>query len=804
LEGFLDELPLAVIVPRHNKKEHMKQKLLLSFLIFSFITNSFGQKLSLSDLTSLCNKKNWEDVNQFMLIKGWTYYNSEQGSDDKYNTITWSYNKEDYSDKAQGWFYLYTFDNYPNKISYSIFNKTSYLLIQNSLVANGFKLIDSEIEDKRVISTYSNLGYTLKISNSKRTDEDWSERSVTAYSVTLIKKAGIYDSENGKKIDYYDNDVIKAEYTLLNGKINGLLKLYDEFGNLQKTTNFNNGVANGRVVEYKENGEKNAEYIISDDTKNGLLTFYENNKISYTTNFVNDLKNGQHTSYYYNEDDEKLFLKEYGQYIKDKKNGPWKTFYVDGKVEKLTTYTNYLNDVLNGDFQEIKNDSLIIGNYRNDLLNGSYKIYRDLKKILIGGIINTNPNELILVTQGQYSEGRKTGNWKNYDLSKSILNEGNYYEDFKDGEWKNYYPSFIKEDNTKETFSNELYLIENYSNGKLNGKSTRFSNFEDEEYACNETDENGNKIDTCKRKIYVKINEISNFKNNELNGQYELRDSINRIIVKGEFLNDLKNGEFIEKFAEKDSTNTIVFATEKGKYIDGKRSGTWYQYFKENNIIQIINYKNGLFDGENIVFDDAQNPSVIRLYRNDQIISIKRFDLTKNKIQREIKIIQNNGDNVLCNKIEYTENSIISEDFWMKRDGSEVEFEIEFYTKANSQNEDYLYKNGEYILSNLKEEKLIVGNYIKNKKNGLWTYFYYDQNVKIDENYLNNEKNDEVYYKIDGTSFSGEFESIDNEKNIKEIRKIKDGLRNGKTTIIDLKTNKTINKESYKNGKLKE
>ena len=276
----------------------MRQKLILSFLTFLFISNIFGQKLTLTDLTSLCNKKNWEDVNQFMLIKGWTYYNSEEGSDDKYNTITWSYNKEDYSDKAQGWFYLYTFDNYPNKISYSIFNKTSYLLIQNSLVANGFKLIDSAIEDEKVVSTYSNLGYTLKISNSKRTDEDWSDRSLTAYSVTLIKKAGIYDSQNGKKIDYYDNDVIKAEYTLLNGKINGLLKLYDEFGNLQKTSNFANGVANGKVVEYKENGEKNAEYTVSNDTKNGLLTFYENNKISYTTTFLKDIKNGQHTNYY--------------------------------------------------------------------------------------------------------------------------------------------------------------------------------------------------------------------------------------------------------------------------------------------------------------------------------------------------------------------------------------------------------------------------------------------------------------------------------------------------------------------------
>ena len=37
----------------------------------------------------------------------------------------------------------------------------------------------------------------------------------------------------------------------------------------------------------------------------------------------------------------------------------------------------------------------------------------------------------------------------------------------------------------------------------------------------------------------------------------------------------------------------------------------------------------------------------------------------------------------------------------------------------------------------------------------------------------------------------------------KEKRKIKDGLRNGKTVYIDTKTKKTIKKESYKNGELK-
>lgn len=67
-----------------------------------FYSNIYSQKLTLTDLTSLCSKKNWEDVNQTLLAKKWTYYDSEKGSTLKYNTITWSFNKDYYSDKKTG------------------------------------------------------------------------------------------------------------------------------------------------------------------------------------------------------------------------------------------------------------------------------------------------------------------------------------------------------------------------------------------------------------------------------------------------------------------------------------------------------------------------------------------------------------------------------------------------------------------------------------------------------------------------------------------------------------------------------
>jgi hypothetical protein len=76
----------------------MQKRITLIILTLIISSNLFGQKLSLTDLTNLCNKKNWQDVNQFMLLKGWTYCNSEEGDTEKYNTITWSFNKEDYKE----------------------------------------------------------------------------------------------------------------------------------------------------------------------------------------------------------------------------------------------------------------------------------------------------------------------------------------------------------------------------------------------------------------------------------------------------------------------------------------------------------------------------------------------------------------------------------------------------------------------------------------------------------------------------------------------------------------------------------
>lgn len=787
-----------------------KITLTISLTLFTCLS-IFGQKLTLTDLTSLCSKKNWEDVNQSLLAKKWTYYDSEKGNTYKYNTITWSFNKDYYSEKAQAWFYLYTYEGYPNKISYSVFNKESYSIIQNSIASAGFKLVNSEIEDNEIISTYDNANYTLKVSTEKRdksNDYSWESKSLTAYNFTLIKKAGIYDPDNGKKTDYYFDGTVKAEYTLINGKINGTLKVYNENGTIKRTGNYTNDLENGLFKEYDESGNLDAEYIMLNGKKNGVLKIYEDGKLSYSNTFKDDSKNGQHIEYYYNDETGKLQLKQIGDYLNDEKNGTWKLFFIEeDNTERLLKFENYIRDTKSGLFQDIKGDSLIVGSYKNDELHGEYKVYRDFVKSLFGGVIRTDISKLILINEGSYYEGLKSGYWRNYDLTGTLRSEGRFSSGQETGEWKHYYTNYTNDKGESESYAKQLFLIQNYSSGKLDGKATRYSYLYEEEYPCSEINENKNPLDTCIRYVYQKVFETTFYKNNKLNGPFELRDSINGIIAKGNFKDDLRDGEWLQRYSDKDINNEIYFTYQKGNYIKDKREGKWVQYYIEGKISETFNYRNGELHGEYITWNNLNKPREKKQFNYGKLTELITYDSLGVNPKNKYEIFDEKDSSYKCRKTEYYEdNTSASQEYWVKKE-EEIDplfFEITFALSVSKYSDGTKgYKDGDFKLINSNNQPFITGKYYKEDKIGLWTFYYYDQNVKIESNFAQDKQTDEKYLTLNGASFSGEFVYYDDENGIKEERKIKDGLRNGRTTYIDTKTKKTIKKENYKNGELK-
>lgn len=789
----------------------MKVLKIKAILIFTFIICqiSFAQKLTLNDIENICNKANWENVNQFLMNKNWEYYESEKGNSDKYSTITWSYNKS-YDDKSEAWFYLYTYEGYPNKISYSVFNKPSYVAIQKSLNSKGYKLDKSEIEDNELISTYSNRKFILKITTEKRdkSKSSYYDESLTAYRFLLIKKSSVYDPDNGKKTDYYYGNVKNAEYTLSNGKMNGALKVYHENGQLKKTGYYQNGLAKGKFIEYDEDGNKSYEYTMLNDMKNGVLKAFDSDRISYTLSYKNDKKNGKKIKYYYDEESGKLNFKKTGSYLNDKKDGAWKLIYLDEESkEKTLTIQNYSEGLKNGFSQEIQGDTLIRTNYVNGKLKGNYNLYRDINKMFFGGVINTDTTELILFSQGKFINDKKSGYWKNYSVTKSLTSEGVYINGAKKGEWKYYYSKYTDSKNDKPLpYSEKLFLIENFENGKLNGLSKRFSYLNKEKYSCDVLDENNQPVDSCFRMVQEKVFEKLVYKDDKLHGPYELKDSLNTLVSKGNYKNELRSGHWIQRYTNNENKDKPYSYYQEGSYVNGKREGKWILYYKKGVINKSFHYSNDKLNGAFKEWYNDGKLKEIKQFSYGVFKELVTYDSLGNHPKRKFEIFEESSYKIKCRLTNYYPEGKTSQVYWVKKENEQINhhwFELSFMLDLRSNNDSNIYKDGEFKVFNSDDKPIIIGNYYKENRIGKWTYNYDQQRVKLEINYDENMILNEKYFTTDGNLFSGDFTYNNDDGKVKEVRSIKNGLRNGKTVFIDIATGDVIKKIKYKEGKIK-
>lgn len=791
-----------------------------------------------------------------MLKKGWEYHSSNKGSSTEYNTITWSYNKNLYDDKAEAWFYLFTYEGFPNKISYSVFNQPSYTIIYNSLAAKGYKRIDGDIEDDKIINKYSSSHFLLEISTQKReSDYSYNNSSVTAYSFQLIKKAGVYDPDNGLKKDYwYDGDNIKAEYTLKNGKLNGKFisyyyngnkkkegtylngeenglfkeysedgkldfeyhmksgefngsfKVYYETGILKKSGNFLNGKKNGSFIEYDEAENIIATYTMRNDQLDGIFYYYTKGKITKEEEYKNGILQGLYKEFLYDENDT-LILKQEGQYINEQKNGLWQLFYVKDGENRLLRSEIFLNGVKNGKFQDVSGDSLIIGSYKNDKLNGDYYIYRDFAKLFLGTVINTDTSDLNLAVKGSYKNGLKSGYWEYYYLSGNHpIRTGFYSDDKKTGKWSYYYPQYVDEENKPLPYSGKLYLTENYENDKKNGLQIRYSYIDKIKYPCDTIIYN-QYHDTCINNIYKKVYQSFTYKNDVLYGACIVKDSANITTFKGNFSNGKKDGFWIESHTSTSIDNKPFYIFEEGNYLNGKRNGEWKEYAQKNYIWNVYNYTNGKLNGKYTNYLKNGNPCKIKYFKNGKLEKLVNYDTLGINIIQTYEILEEDDYSMKVRKTEFNPDSKISLVYFIKKDKPKLDhnfFEIMFNLKTgkNSDGKDG-YPDGMFQYYDNKGNILVEGKLYKKDRVGIWKFYYPDQNVRVEIEYSNNELLSENYF-INGTNnlYKGEFIYIDNETGIKEVRKIKNGLRNGKTTYYNVEGNK-IKTEKYKDGKLK-
>ena len=99
-------------------------------------------QLNLNDLLVLLQSKDLEYVDKYLSERGWKLYETNIDEDEEeksenesfttnYKKVTWSFDKSNYNDLAQGWFYFYVFPNYDNAITYRIANLDHLNKIKN-------------------------------------------------------------------------------------------------------------------------------------------------------------------------------------------------------------------------------------------------------------------------------------------------------------------------------------------------------------------------------------------------------------------------------------------------------------------------------------------------------------------------------------------------------------------------------------------------------------------------------------------------------------------------------------------------
>jgi len=264
-------------------------------------------------------------------------------------------------------------------------------------------------------------------------------------SGVLVKKQPINRSNRlGKKvgtwIEFYNNRNTRIEGTYLNNLKHGYFKYYTKGGSLIRTEYWINGILQEPSIE---TAKIDIRKEISPET--GQLVF----KGSY----LNGKKNGVHRFYDGNGNiiSSKLFsagiLLEEGGTMDElgRKQGHWKTFYIDG-IRRHEG--NYIDGLRTGSWVYFFNNESIEqkGSYNQDEPNGDWNWYYPNGNVwreesylngLEDGLSVEYDSSGVELAKGEYIEGFKEGYW--VFLSGDHREQGEFFEGERNGVWKHFY-----------------------------------------------------------------------------------------------------------------------------------------------------------------------------------------------------------------------------------------------------------------------------------------------------------------------------------------------------------------------------
>ena len=145
-------------------------------------------------------------------------------------------------------------------------------------------------------------------------------------------------SENGRRsrtTSYYANGRIMAEGTFIDEKKDSLWKFYGEYdGALVSEEYYRNGKKDGKSISYYAGDGKAEQTTWVEGVRNGPWeTYYTDGKLKLKCNFKEDRKDGPIKAWHMSG---KIWLT--GQYVNGEPDGTWTYITEDGQVEKKEYY----------------------------------------------------------------------------------------------------------------------------------------------------------------------------------------------------------------------------------------------------------------------------------------------------------------------------------------------------------------------------------------------------------------------------------------------------------------------------------
>ncbi len=236
-----------------------------------------------------------------------------------------------------------------------------------------------------------------------------------------------------------DETIVLIDGNFKHGLKHGYFKEYDQKGNLLSATKYVDG-------EKFEKAEELQKLDIRTD-------YYPNGKIKVVATYTKDgVPEGVRREYNENGDVQKSFIFRFGKLIGEgiftdagHKQGNWKEYYIDGKLQAVGNYINNLREGIwkyyykNGQLEEIgkyiagEPDSVWTWYHKNGKILREENFYNGLPD----GLLTEYDRNENLITQGEYLEGKKEGYW--VYIVGDTKDEGEYSEDMRSGLWKSYF-----------------------------------------------------------------------------------------------------------------------------------------------------------------------------------------------------------------------------------------------------------------------------------------------------------------------------------------------------------------------------